>query len=309
MGFFKTLFGPSKTEEELANDRRAEIQDIWPKIVATYSAATTGERDAVIQALADKYNKTPRGIRVILMRAGAYKPRLNAPGKMAALAAHLASLGKFTASRHAIAVDGETGVAFDEGKSKLCLLFHDVESPSHRLISPRDLYSVEVVEEDGASKTRVTQSTKLGSAIVGGLLLGGVGAVVGGLAGKSGSETSRVVTRLTLRLTVNSTSAPTHNIILINQPLETSSDAFKTARATASEWSDLLAVLIKRAQSDSETPKTTRPKSRSPSPAKSSIADELKKLLELQQCGALSAEEFSACKAKLLSSTDRNSES
>jgi len=308
MGFFKSLFGPSKSDEERQAELRIQTERITPDIVAAYSAASGDKRDEVVNLLAEKYNRTRRGIIAILSRAGAYRPRLDPPRKASAMETHLNQLSNFKPSRSAFGIDGETGIAFEESKNRICLLFHDAEKPSHRFLSSQDLYSAEVVEEDGASLTRVTHSTKLGNAIVGGLLLGGVGAVVGGLSGKSGTETSRVITKLVIRLTINDTATPTHNITLINQAVETPTETFKTARTTAAEWNDLLAVLIKRSQGGGVPTKPTRRKVSNPTQAEASVADELKKLLDLHQSGALSLDEFRACKAQLLGSISRKPE-
>lgn len=74
-----------------------------------------------------------------------------------------------------------------------------------RLINPGDIVSAEVYQ-DGASLLRTERGSQVAGVIVGGLLLGGVGAIIGGLSGKRREE--RKAKELVLRLATSDYDAP-----------------------------------------------------------------------------------------------------
>ena len=81
------------------------------------------------------------------------------------------------------------------------------------VISYRDILSSEVFE-DGETITKTARSSQLGGTLVGSLVLGGVGTIIGGLSGKKTS--SNKVNRIDLRVTVNRTETPLHDINFMN---------------------------------------------------------------------------------------------
>jgi hypothetical protein len=133
---------------------------------------------------------------------------------------------------------------------------------------------------DGISITKTSRTSQIGGALLGGILFGGFGALVGGLTGKT--STSNKVNRIDLRLTVNNTEAPFHEVHFRSMQM-------------ARQWHALIEVLIKRADEDERRAQAPEPK------RVESIADELAKLAELRRQEILTENEFNEQKAKLLS--------
>jgi hypothetical protein len=165
------------------------------------------------------------------------------------------------------------------------------------MITYRDLLSSEVFE-DNVTITKTARGSQLGGALIGGLALGGVGAIIGGLSGNKTS--SDKVNRIDLRITVNRTGSPVHDINFMNVEGKKNGIIYKTAMKQTRHWHGLLGVLIKRADTEDiaqegelvvENPKLLQ---------KGSVADELTKLAELQKLGLLTEDEFMVQKAKLL---------
>ena len=156
-----------------------------------------------------------------------------------AFATALESLPEFTATQDCISAELTSAVAIDEGRRKVCLYTN-----SRALVVPyRDVLEVELFE-DGASITRTSRKSQIGGALVGGVLFGGMGAVVGGLTGKR--ETSaRSLTRIDLRITINSTSSPTHEFIFLNLP-KPSPDVAAKAGALARHWQGVFRAVIEQ---------------------------------------------------------------
>jgi hypothetical protein len=146
-----------------------------------------------------------------------------------------------------------------------------------------------------------TKSTgrTVGGAIVGGMLMGGAGAVVGGLSGdiKKKREVKNMDVKILLRSTEN-TSCVLH-FMDSSSPLNSKDPSFNARYEeflrNANTAKDLLSIIIDDAK-QTATQAVTQPVA----PQPSSVADELAKLAKLKADGILTEEEFLAQKAKLL---------
>jgi len=196
----------------------------------------------------------------------------------------------FTTSFRYLGDDGDNGIAIDEQHAKVCLIRRVNGKLIHRVLGYGDILSSELFE-DGETITKTVRSSQVGGALVGGLLLGGVGAVIGGLSGKKVGKAK--VKRIELRLVVNNSTNPTHAICFLANETKRDGFVYKTASDQARQWAARMDVLIKRAEQETSAcqigPRTAI-----------SVSDELRKLAQLKSEGILSEEEFAAQKAKLL---------
>ncbi|WP_461615405.1 SHOCT domain-containing protein [Clostridium sp. Marseille-QA1073] len=176
-------------------------------------------------------------------------------------------------------------IEFDEQK-RLWLIPDGLRG---KKIHPRIYTFDNIVEyellEDGDTITK----GGLGSAIVGGVLAGGVGAVVGGVTGKK--KTKSVINNLRIKITVNDTSNPSIYINLINTPTKANSFLYKMAYESAQEILSMLSVITQSNENENQQEKITNTVS---------VADELIKLKSLLDDGILTEEEFIAEKNKIL---------
>ena len=149
------------------------------------------------------------------------------------------------------------------------------------------------VQENGATVSTTNRGSQLAGAAIGGLALGGVGALIGGL---SGSRTSRQkVTSIVLKVSVDSTIEPVHKVTFLQvggAGVEPDSFAAKPAREAAERVHAHLVNAMRKVQ---ERSATARALPATPSP------DQLGKLWELRQAGALTEGEYVAQKTALLS--------
>lgn len=201
----------------------------------------------------------------------------------------------FLMTQYVILNNDKNGLAVDENSKEICLFENNDNDISSRVLSYKDLLSVELVE-DGETITSTARTSQIGGALIGGIALGGIGAVIGGLSGKT--KTSGTVRKITLRLVVNNTKNPLHEISFLN--LETgikkTDSRYKDAMQKASHWNGLIEVLIKRADTEDKENAVNNVIQVS----QSSIADEIKKLAELRDAGILNDAEFQQQKEKLL---------
>lgn len=94
-----------------------------------------------------------------------------------------ASLDGFTPSQKVMDNDGNSGIAVDEGRKKVCLIKQSMGNIDLDVLTYRDILSSEIFE-NGVTITKTARGNQLGGALIGGLALGGVGAIIGGLSGK-----------------------------------------------------------------------------------------------------------------------------
>lgn len=208
----------------------------------------------------------------------------------------LKSLPDFNPTQQVMGCDGESGLAVDEPRKKICLITHNGAFVSQRIINYKDIFSVELFE-DGTSITKTVRSSQIGGVVVGGLLLGGVGALVGGLSGKT--ETSGKVKRIDLRLIVNDTNAPLHDVAFMNVGGEKDGIIYTQAIPVARRWHGIVEVLIKRADSEEKSLQNSK-RQIQPALPNASVADEIKKLAELHHSGVLTSDELQQQKSRLL---------
>lgn len=138
--------------------------------------------------------------------------------------------------------------------------------------------------EDGESVTK----GGLGRAVVGGVLLGGVGAIVGGVTGRK--KTNSIINSLKIKITLDDSSNPVAYINLINSPVKSKSIVYKTAYSEAQEILSILKIITEN------TNKNVLNKNEN----NLSITDELLKLKHLKDEGILTDEEFNIQKSKIL---------
>jgi hypothetical protein len=171
------------------------------------------------------------------------------------------------------------GLAVDDSSRKLCVLHGDTT----KLYDYEEIIESEVII-DGKSVTKTSRASQFVGTAIGGVLAGGVGAIIGGLSGST--STKEKVKGVSLKLIVNDTKNPVHLIDFI-ELTNTGSTIPEQALEEAKAWHDLLSVIIN--QGKKEPPKEQR-----------SEADQIERYAEMHKNGILSDEEFSAAKKKLL---------
>lgn len=130
----------------------------------------------------------------------------------------------------------------------------------------------------------------LGRAVVGGLLLGGVGAIVGGVTGSKKSQ--NICNSMIIKVTVQDLSNPAINVQLIAGGIKTNSILYQQATNMAQEALSVFQVICR----DVEQRKQSQPVEVS----QPSAANEILKYKQLLDMGAITLEEYEAKKKQLL---------
>ena len=158
-------------------------------------------------------------------------------------------------------------------------------------------------EENGSQLYTKSAGRTIGGAIVGGVLMGGAGAVVGGLSGAS--KQNKEIENMDIKILLRSTSRTSCVLHFkeVDRVLKTKEEAdrklYEKYVKNANQAKDVLSVIIDDAKQASAP--IAQPITQSVvAPASSSVADELAKLAKLKADGILTDEEFQAQKSKLL---------
>ncbi|GAA0857771.1 hypothetical protein GCM10008916_12830 [Clostridium nitritogenes] len=180
------------------------------------------------------------------------------------------------------------GVRFDDNNNQIMLppkLGHTLA----KVYNYNDILDFELIEDGNVLVTK----GGLGRAIAGGLLFGGVGAIVGGVTGKR--KSNETIQRLLVRLTIANCFSPIHeDIIFISTKINKNSKTYSKELQNAKDL--LLKLDSSKSLSNSETNILYSNKVNN----NLSVADELIKLKALMDDGIITKIEFENQKNKLL---------
>lgn len=175
-----------------------------------------------------------------------------------------------------------------------------ITSNWYKVFNYSDIINVSY-EENGKQLYSKSSARTVGGAIVGGVLMGGAGAVVGGLSG--GSKVNKEVTEMNVKIVLRSTSQPICILQykdikkILNTKNDIDNQLYTNYLKNAIQAKDLLSVIIDK----SNNKNIYAPQIADQNNGKiTSVADELIKLSKLKSDGILTEEEFQAQKAKLL---------
>ena len=174
-------------------------------------------------------------------------------------------------------------IKFDDNAKKI--LFPKTLLTKARIYNYSDLLGYEILE-DGNTVTK----GGLGSAVVGGALFGGIGAVVGGLTG--GKKSKEVVRSLKVKIVLDNKIVPAEYIELLTTEFKKDGFVYRVAKQQAEDIVAILASIVaeneKNQANNSNVQNTNDP------------ITEVKRYKELLDNGIITQEEFDKKKKELL---------
>lgn len=140
-------------------------------------------------------------------------------------------------------------IAVDENNEKVCFIY-EMESKGKYLseiYNYNEILEVEIIE-NGNSISKTSTTSLAGRALLGGLILGGVGAVIGGITAKK--ETLDNIKQITLKVVVNNTKKPIFKINFFNDihanGIKKDSLLYKNIKENIYHWESLFSIIIKK---------------------------------------------------------------
>ena len=184
------------------------------------------------------------------------------------------------------------GINNTSSEIKIILLNSNGEHNKEYLLKFANIISVELIE-DGKTTFSKSAFRTIGGAAVGGVLAGGVGAIVGGLSG--GSEENRSISRMDIKLLLRDYY---ESSIIIEEysgvEVKTSDLVYKMVHQQAMELIDHIKIIIDKVN------KETCNVDQNKSSISNSIAEEIIQLNNLREKGIISEDEFQRLKDKLV---------
>jgi hypothetical protein len=136
---------------------------------------------------------------------------------------------------------GGSNIAIDTNAKKFALGRHGMGSKVYKYA---DLISVDV-RRNGRSLQKTNRGSQMAGAAVGAVLLGPVGALLGGLTGSQRQEDK--ITELSVRLTINNESNHYHEIIFFRNSvgIDTNTDLTNKLSRQLDDWHSRLQLIMK----------------------------------------------------------------
>ena len=201
--------------------------------------------------------------------------------------------------------DGSSGVGIYESTQTITFIVNEMGLIKKKSFPYSDLLSVELFQ-NGVSVTKTNRSSQIAGALLGSVLLGGVGVIVGGLSGST--TTKGKVNRIDLHVTVNDASHPVYKINFQNVSANESGFITNGNLSRAREWLGRIKIVMHVADQEETKEKQANIQNNEQlsnnenlAPKILSVADELRKLSDLYREGLLDATEFNQQKLRLLS--------
>ena len=151
-----------------------------------------------------------------------------------------------------------------------------------------DLIAYEIVEDGD-----VIVQGRVGSAIVGGILFGGLGAIAGASRSK---KVKKTCSSMYVKIVVNSLKTPQIHIPLITSETETNSYNYSIATKKAQEFAAVLSIIKSRAEQEKE-PAASASEEKT---AQTDFSDQIEKYYSLMERGIITKDEFEQKKKQLL---------
>lgn len=162
----------------------------------------------------------------------------------------LSELDNYKTTQYYIDKDFTKYIGIDEINSKVCLINTSGKEKENYIMNTysfSDILEVEIIE-NGNSVSKMSKTSVAGRAILGGILLGGVGAVIGGFTANRNSFEK--MNKISLKLIVNNTKNPIFEIDFYNdftgKGLEKKNINYVEFINKANYWYGLFKVIIKK---------------------------------------------------------------
>lgn len=199
-------------------------------------------------------------------------------------------------------------LGLDENNQKVCFLDSNENSKmvtvdnikyTTKTFLYKDILESEIII-DGETVSKTSRSSQIGGVVVGAVLAGGVGAIIGGLSGKTASKEK--VEKIQLKVIVNDTKKPVRILTFLDEPstIDRKNDKFIKANDQVMHLHSLFKVLIDKADKADKEDKKIEQNQNNNTPIYSN-ADEIRKLHDLLSEGIITQEEFNIQKGKIIS--------
>jgi len=201
----------------------------------------------------------------------------------------------FVATYHTWPEGSWNGVGFDMERNRMVVQYTEYGVKSRRVIQGEEILGVRVLEAAGATHTKTSGSSMVGRAVLGGMMFGGVGAMIGGNTAKQTS--TGTVSGIEVLITTQVDGFQLVSIPILASEHRADSSTVNHYRKVAAVWVSRVDTILRQCAQQTSKPAQS---------LGSSVADELGKLVWLRDHGEITMQEFDLLKRQLLA--NRNAE-
>lgn len=194
------------------------------------------------------------------------------------------SIPDFNATDTYLSETSGISLSFDADRKKICLI--DRNHLTH--IYTYDQILQCEVDVDGDIVLKQSTTSTIGRSVLGGILSGGVGAVIGGVT--SSKKQKENINSIDLKITINDHSNPIFKINFLNTKTKKGSILYRLSYDAVERWHGIVSGFIQKGNELQPSIQYTH----------ISIADEISKLKDLLDKEVISPEDFEKQKSKLL---------
>jgi hypothetical protein len=153
----------------------------------------------------------------------------------------------FHSDLHYLSDDFLSGIAMNKEERKIVILrkFDVKDEFVPHFYNFTDILECSIVE-DGETVSKTTNGSLIGRTIAGGILFGGIGAVVGGVSSQRVS--SEKIYKASLSVVIDDIDYPIHEIHFLNSKMliDRNSESYTRIYNDLNKWHKTLSVIIKR---------------------------------------------------------------
>jgi hypothetical protein len=144
-----------------------------------------------------------------------------------------------------------TGIALNKSEGKLAYFkrFNIKEEFQSSFYNFSDILECSIIE-DGETVTKTSSSSLIGRAMAGGVLFGGIGAVVGGLTGEK--IANEKIYKATLSIVFDDLDYPIREVNFLNSNMlvDRNSELYRIVFDELNRWHKTISVIIKRNENE-----------------------------------------------------------
>lgn len=155
----------------------------------------------------------------------------------------------FSSNHIHISPNGFQALSIDTNRQVIGLFENWANNFIKHLYHYTDIIEVSIIENNEVeSTTKTSRSSQVIGTAVGGFLLGGTGAIIGGLSGKKTTSSQEFVTSLSLRIVIDDLSNPVFTVPFIEGQILKKDSEYQSIKNNISKWNGLLTIFLKRSE-------------------------------------------------------------
>lgn len=135
-------------------------------------------------------------------------------------------------------------IALDGDAKKICIAYQIGGDFVAKVYRAEEIIACEIIENNSSITRTEKSGSAIGRAALGAVFAGGVGAAIGAFSGGTKTVSENLVSKLAIRVIVDSLEAPSHELNLLPVECARDNNLYKILMGQAQHWHGIFSVLI-----------------------------------------------------------------